>query len=287
MRSTISGYRRSAMATMFCVACCSLSYGPALGQTPSFAAAETFDGLAYSNNYHVVELRRYTIKSGQRERFARYFDTWFPEAFQQLGSLAVGQFLERDHADGFTWIRVFKSMGDFAIVKSAFYYGPVWQEHKKTLNDMIVDSDNVLLLTPLDPARGIAALAAPDPTIDSNTNRGVALAQIFRAKPESLNELTRRAKSAFGKYRAAGAREAALLVTLNTTNTYPLHPIRTDGPFLVWIGVVSDDVSARARVTDEMERAAHTLAESSLLQAAPETIVMAPTQRSRLRWVPD
>lgn len=36
----------------------------------------------------VIELRRYTIRPGQREH-AQYFEIYFPEAFQQLGALAV------------------------------------------------------------------------------------------------------------------------------------------------------------------------------------------------------
>lgn len=248
--------------------------------------SQMVDQLPYSNGYRVIELRRYTIKSGQRDHFARYFDTWFPEAFQQLGALAIGQFLEQEKADGFTWIRAFKSIDDFAIAKSAFYYGSVWKEHKQTLNDLIVDSDNVLLLTPIDDG-GIAVLPAVDPVLEIEPKRGLILAQLIKVTAESLAEVSRRATTEFEKYRAAGARQAAVLITLNATNSFPQHPVRTDGPYLVWVGVISDDPSIRDRIIAQMQRSGRALAEASLSQGTPETIVMTPTARSRLRWMPN
>lgn len=42
-------------------------------------------------DFQVVEFRRYTIVPGGRETFVRYFEHFFPESFQQLGCLALGQ----------------------------------------------------------------------------------------------------------------------------------------------------------------------------------------------------
>ena len=44
------------------------------------------------DNITVVELRRHALRPGARTQFSRYFDTWLPEAFQQLGAAALGQF---------------------------------------------------------------------------------------------------------------------------------------------------------------------------------------------------
>ena len=40
----------------------------------------------------IVELRRYVITPGERDNFAQYFESYFPEAFQQLGATVFGQF---------------------------------------------------------------------------------------------------------------------------------------------------------------------------------------------------
>jgi hypothetical protein len=42
-------------------------------------------------DFQVVEFRRYTIRDGEREHFGQYFESYFPEAFQQLEAVAVGQ----------------------------------------------------------------------------------------------------------------------------------------------------------------------------------------------------
>src|SRR6266481_3716318 len=88
------------------------------------------------SDFQVFEFRRYTIKAGEREHFAQYFESYFPEAFQQLGAIAAGSFFERRNQFGFTWIRGFHTIEDRAVANAAFYYGPVWKEHKKTLNEV-------------------------------------------------------------------------------------------------------------------------------------------------------
>ena len=76
-------------------------------------------------DFQVIEFRRYTIRDGEREHFAQYFESYFPEAFQQLGAVAVGQFLERGNDSRFTWLRAFHNMDDRAKVNALFYYGPL------------------------------------------------------------------------------------------------------------------------------------------------------------------
>jgi hypothetical protein len=56
------------------------------------------------SDFQVFEFRRYTIKEGEREHFAQYFESYFPEAFQQLGAIAAGSFFEQADPSGFTWI---------------------------------------------------------------------------------------------------------------------------------------------------------------------------------------
>ena len=36
-----------------------------------------------TSDFQVFEFRRYSIKAGEREHFAQYFESYFPEAFQQ------------------------------------------------------------------------------------------------------------------------------------------------------------------------------------------------------------
>ncbi len=76
-----------------------------------------------------------------------------------------------------------------------------------------------------------------------------------------------------------------MLATLDVPNNFPLHPIRSDGPFLVWLGVLEDDRALEQRFEPLAERAARVLSASGLLRGEPELVVLDPAARSRLRWL--
>ena len=202
--------------------------------------------------FDVVELRRYTIQPGQRENFAEYFDAYFPEAFQQLGAMALGQFFERDKPSMFTWLRGFRDMDARAVVNSAFYYGPVWKEHKQTVNPLMIDSDDVLLLRAVRP---IPVLPAVDPVREREACGVVVMHVLHSSDPEAVER-------AYARYECAG-----LLVTLDAPNNFPQLPVRNDGPWVVWLGIFDD--AADFRPID-----------------GGEVVVLTPTRRSRLRWRP-
>ena len=233
--------------------------------------------------FGVVELRRYAIVPGGLDRFARSFDAYFPEAFQALGAIAFGQFAERGRADRFTWLRGTPDYDAHAASKSAFYDGPIWKELAPRVNPLIADSDDVLFLRPLRPERGVVVLPPVDVLTETEGPRGIAVAQILGVAAGSADAFAERADAVFVRYREAGAREAGLLVTLDKPNNFPRHPIRTDGPFVVWLGVVPDD-QALVKLRTAIDATAPELAATGLLRGDPETVVLDPTPRSRLRW---
>jgi hypothetical protein len=238
------------------------------------------------NDFQVVEFRRYTVKPGERRHFAQYFEAWFPEAFQQLGAIAAGSFFEHSNETGFTWIRAFHTMDDRAVANAAFYYGSVWNEHRNTLNGLMTDSDNVLLLRPLRPDHGIMILPAVDPVTEPSGAQGVIVAQVFPVKKDQVEAFAQEAEPAFARYRAAGAREAGVLVTLDVNNNFPQLPIRMDGPYLVWLGIVRDEKTVEQDLVPIVQQVAGTLAASLSLRGATELITLDPTPRSRIRWLP-
>lgn len=243
--------------------------------------------VSHLNNYQVVELRRYDIAPGQRARFVRYFDTYFPEAFEQVGCMVFGQFYDRVAPTRFTWLRGFKDMNARAIADSQFYYGPVWREHRVKVNALFPGaSDNVLLLRPLTAESGIEVLPAVDPTDEPRGAQGVVVAQIFAVKAGQEGTFAKRAQAAFEKYRRGGIHQSGLLVTLDAPNSFPQLPIRTDGPFLVWLGTVRDNKMLDERFAPLAKQVEQSLLATGLLRKAPERLVLDPTPRSRLRWWP-
>jgi hypothetical protein len=81
-------------------------------------------------------------------------------------------------------------------------------------------------------------------------------------------------------------REAGILVTLAADNNFPQLPIRSDGPFLVWIGIVKNNQALEELFNPLVQSASMTFTGTGLLRAAPELVILDSTRRSRLRWLP-
>ena len=242
---------------------------------------------AHLNDFQVIEFRRYTIKPGARQQFAKYFDNFFPEAMEQTGAIAAGTFFERTNSNGFTWIRGFHTIEARAVNNAQFYYGPVWKEHKNAMNELMTDSDNVLLLRPLAAEHGLMILPAVDPVKEPAGAQGVVVALIFAVKANSVDAFAKLTEADFNAYEKAGAREAGELVTLDATNNFPQLPVRTDGPFFVWLGILRDNAMLEKQFMPVVERSLEALSTSDLVRSKPELVVLDPTPRSRMRWLPE
>jgi hypothetical protein len=221
---------------------------------------ENMKGTGLCSDFTVIEFRRYTVREGERENFAKYFEAYFPEAMQQLGAIAAGQFLERDNPLHFTWIR-------------------------GLMNGLMTDSDNVLLLHSVEPECGIAVLPSVDVVKEASGAKGVVVAQIFPIKAGGLKEFMDAAGERFAGYRSAGMRETGLFVTLDAANNFPQLPVRTDGPFVVWFGIAKNNAVLDQQFRGQAEKAAKSLETEKLLRGAPELVILDPTSRSRMRWL--
>lgn len=237
------------------------------------------------NVYKVLELRRYTLKPGTRSQFAEHFDAFFPEAMQQLGALAAGAFLNRENPLLFTWIRAYRDMDDRARFNAAFYYGPVWKEHRDDANAMIEDSDDVLLLRPVSDAHALLVLPSVHPLTEPDGATGVVLSLIFPVNPESLDSFIADAEKALARY-PPEIREIGMFATLNERNNFPQHPIRSDGPFVCWFGLAKDD-AALERVQSVTNEIVASLSATGALNGTVEVMTLDPSRRSRLRWLPE
>ncbi|HSN16861.1 MAG TPA: hypothetical protein VLV87_01515 [Gammaproteobacteria bacterium] len=249
------------------------------------AGSPAMDTVQHLGEFQVIEFRRYHTSPGERDHFTAYFDSLFPEAMEQLGALVLGSFHERGSPTAFAWLRGFHTLSDRPIVNSAFYYGPVWKEHRTAVNAILPDSDNVMLLQPV-PGRGVMVLPAVDPVGEPDGAKGVLVAEIFSVKKGGVDGFIRQAEPLFARYRAAGVREMGVLETLDVPNNFPQLPIREDGPFVVWMGMVKDDPALKARFEPLRAGSVDAFTGTGLLRSAPEIVIMDPTRRSRLRWFP-
>src|SRR5438034_9490808 len=114
------------------------------------------DARVSAREWPVVELRRYTLRPGARETLIELFDRELVETQEGAGMAVIGQFRDLDEPDRFVWLRGFPDMDARARALAAFYGGPVWKEHGRAANATMVDSDDVLLLSPARPGSGFA-----------------------------------------------------------------------------------------------------------------------------------
>lgn len=259
----------------------------AAGRPPAQCArAATTDDTAQLGHFDVIELRRYPIAPGKRPQFAKYYEAWFPAAFQQVGVLVFGEFFERGRYN-FTWIRGFHSVADHAIAQAQFYYGPVWREHAALANSLLPGiDDNVLELHALNAQTEVPALPAVDPVAEPKGAQGVIVAEIYTVKKGDIKPFSERALKAFSRYDVPGVRPAGVLVTLEGPNNFPLLPFRTDGPYLVALHILRDASVLEKTFDPLLARTKQELAASGMLRRAPEVLVLDPAPHSRLRWLP-
>jgi NIPSNAP len=226
----------------------------------------------------VVELRQYTLHPGQRESLISLFERELVEPQEAAGMRLIGQFRDLDRTDRFVWLRGFSDMVSRRAALEAFYGGPVWRAHSAAANATMIDSDDVLLLRPVNEASA------------------------FPKSPETLGPRDRRPAGAYvvticslGAAADPGVLERTLLPALAATsspalgvfveeaseNTYPALPVRTGEHVVVWVQQTAhDDESLRAAIADS-----HELARTRLPQLAgpPIHLRLDPTPRSRLR----
>jgi hypothetical protein len=98
----------------------------------------------------VLELRNYLLKPNKTDEFSSYFNTHFVNPMAELGGYTLGQFKIKDTNDRFVWMRGFTDMNTRIKFLNDFYVNsPVWKEFGPGANDMMINSDNVYLLRPL------------------------------------------------------------------------------------------------------------------------------------------
>ncbi|MFD5463495.1 NIPSNAP family protein [Kitasatospora sp. NPDC127059] len=161
----------------------------------------------------IVELRQYTLRPGARETLIELFERELVTGQEAVGITLGGRFRDLDDPDRFVWLRAFPSMAERRHSLEAFYYGPVWREHRDAANATMVDSDDVLLL------RGPGFLPPP--------GAREVLATVYHPADTA----------AFDGYavRHLGPGHA-LHRTEHAENDFPVLPVRTGEDVRVWFG---------------------------------------------------
>ena len=193
----------------------------------------------------IVELRQYTLHPGKRDALIDLFEREFVESQEDVGVTLIGQFRDLDDPDRFVWLRGFPDMEARRRSLEAFYFGPVWQAHRAAANATMIDSDNVLLLRPLEETSGFGpGDRRPHGASGPGLGRVVGGVHALRGPDDPLPGRFRR--ETVPALRKAGAASIAVLVTDSSPNTFPQLPVRVDEPVLVWFAAFADPATADA-----------------------------------------
>jgi quinol monooxygenase YgiN len=201
--------------------------------------------------YPIVELRQYTLHPGRRDELIALFDREFVETQEDAGMAVLGQFRDLRDPDRFVWLRGFTDMASRAAALQRFYGGPVWAAHRDAANATMIDSDDVLLLRPLDGGFPLPAARGSEPP------RSRFLATLHLAD------------APFGTYPPTDLPPLATFTTADEENTFPALPIREGEHAFVWF----------ARFDDQAALDKHLAA----ADPAATVLELAPTSRSLLR----
>jgi quinol monooxygenase YgiN len=236
----------------------------------------------------VVELRQYTLHSGQREALIELFEREFVESQEAVGIRVLGQFRDLDRPDRFVWLRGFPDMRSRAASLQAFYGGAVWKAHRAKANVTMKNSDDVLLLRPVHPGSGFSLPAVRPSGGAHRTPTVLIAATVYLLRVPVGHDFTRLFESrAMPVLRRAGALPIALYQTEPAENTFPALPVRTGENAFVSFSAF-DSLEQYEEHRQELRRSptwTGTLADlSNYLTTAPQPIKLKPTAQSLLGY---
>ncbi|MFI5736502.1 NIPSNAP family protein [Kribbella sp. NPDC051587] len=183
----------------------------------------------------MVDLRQYTLHPGQRDTLIDLFDEHFVEGQEVCGMHIPGQFRDLDDPDRFVWLRGFRSLDVRAEALKAFYYGPTWRAHAEAANATMVDSDNALLLEPIQLGPDYPQVSAPR---TSNSTPSVITGMVHPAEPGFEEHLIH------DLLPTLGVAPLAIFRSLSVPNNFPALPLRDD-TVLVWFARSPDEAAYR------------------------------------------
>jgi hypothetical protein len=235
----------------------------------------------------LVELRQYTMQPGQRDVLIELFEREFIETQEAVGMHVIGHFRDLDAPDRYVWLRGFPSMEARREALQAFYFGPVWQQHRTAANATIVDSDNVLLLRPAQADSGVVPVMATRPGLGATAPAGALCIGVCALNaPAEQGFVTRFDQALLPLLRQHGADVIARYCTEAGENTFPRLPVREERVF-VWLARFEDVAALDTHIAALRGSAAwkEALAAALLedLAQPPELLRLAPTARSELR----
>ena len=195
-----------------------------------------------NQNIRVLELRNYLVKPNTADKFGDYFDTNFVTPMKELGGQTLGMFKIKGVNDRFVWMRGFSDMHTRVNFLNDFYLkSPVWKKFGSGANQMMINSDNVYLLRPLN----------ADGYINSSEferEKGLVVVDFYvcNSRLEKTIELFNKEYLPF--LRASGMSDVSLWVSEMSENDFPRLPVFQDKNLLVSISAFKDEADYKLKL---------------------------------------
>ncbi|WP_457298178.1 NIPSNAP family protein [Phyllobacterium sp. P5_D12] len=234
----------------------------------------------------VVELRRYTLHPGRRDDLISLFDMHFVESQELCGMKIIGQFRDVDDPDAFVWLRGFDDMQARHQALTAFYDGPVWAAHRNAANDTMIDSDDVLLLSPVGCDAGFSLPHERSGRVSGDLLPAIVEAATYKLKTSAEGFLAFYNDILSPLLRASGNHAIATFSSEHSPNTFTRLPVRLDENVVVVFsrfGSVDNQSAYRDLLDDNPAWQAVQTRLATYLTAPPIIARLAPTARSLLR----
>src|SRR5262245_19955037 len=189
---------------------------------------------------HILELRQYTLHPGKRDTLIDLFERALVEPQEAHGMRVLGQFRDLDAPDRFVWLRGFPDLPSRGARLEAFYGGPVWKANREAANATMVDSDNVLLLRPVDPSSEfivpeVRSASPAEATGGMAEETSLVVATIYLLRSPIDDAFVRFFATSVAPIMAqAGAAPLARLATEYGKNEFPGLPVREGEHAFVW-----------------------------------------------------
>jgi len=241
-------------------------------------------------NINVLEIRNYLLKPNVLEHFIDYFEEHFIFSQQDHNMHTLGQFRLTGEPNRFVWIRGFADMETRLAGLHDFYGGSVWKKWGPLANDMMLEWHNVHLLRPLGNAHLTCGLNADlvaaefaDGTISPHT--GVIAVDFYEAKPGKRDDLIEHFQTkVIPVYANEAIQLRGLFVAEMSENQFSRLPVNQNENELVVISAYeSEDAYDHHHAT--LTPLVHTSL-GELLSKSRETLLLSPTLRSPLRYLP-
>lgn len=208
-------------------------------EDPSGIAAGQSDS---TTQIGIIELRNYVIKQAMRDSFIHYFEENFIEPQEQLKGHLLGQYRVKGFEDNFCWIRGFKNMSERSAFLPAFYYGPVWNQHKAIANSMLANNDNVYLLNPMVLINDSLSPAKFITRSQLFPGNGIAVVDFYIANSKLDQLLKLFSKVYLPLIKECGVQKISLWASVLEENDFPRLPVFQDKNLLVTISFYRNEL---------------------------------------------